>query len=79
MMNVKFLYNHHSISNSIGEELKHLIDKAKNEFMIISPYISSNPFLILMELYNHSNQSITKLYLGISQDDIDDVYRLAEL
>jgi hypothetical protein len=47
--------------------------------MVISPYISSNPFLILMELYNHSNQSITKLYLGISQDDIDDVYRLAEL
>ena len=44
-MNVKFLYNHHSISNSIGEELKHLIDKAKNEFMIISPYISSNPLI----------------------------------
>jgi hypothetical protein len=27
----------------------------------------------------NSNQSITKLYLGISQDDIDDVYRLVEL
>jgi integrase len=37
------------------------------------------PIPILMELYNHSNQSITKLYLGISQDDIDDVYRLIEL
>ncbi|WP_416044956.1 tyrosine-type recombinase/integrase (plasmid) [Clostridium tyrobutyricum] len=37
------------------------------------------PIPMLMELYNHSNQSITKLYLGISQDDIDDVYRLIEL
>lgn len=37
------------------------------------------PIPVLMELYNHSNQSITKLYLGISQDDIDDVYRLVEL
>lgn len=37
------------------------------------------PIPVLMELYNHSNQSITKLYLGISQDDLDDVYRLIEL
>lgn len=37
------------------------------------------PLPVLMELYNHSNQAITKLYLGISQDDIDDVYRLIEL
>ena len=37
------------------------------------------PIAVLMELFNHSNQAITKLYLGISQDDIDDVYRLVEL
>lgn len=37
------------------------------------------PLPVLMELYNHSNQAITKLYLGISQDDIDEVYRLVEL
>lgn len=37
------------------------------------------PLPVLMELYNHSNQAVTKLYLGISQDDIDDVYRLVEL
>ncbi|AGK99617.1 site-specific integrase [Clostridium pasteurianum] len=37
------------------------------------------PVPVLMELFNHSTQSITKLYLGISQDDIDDVYRLVEL
>jgi integrase len=37
------------------------------------------PIPVLMELYNHSNQSITKLYLGINQDDIDNVYRLIEL
>ena len=37
------------------------------------------PIAVLMELYNHSNQAVTKLYLGISQDDIDDVYRLVEL
>ncbi|MCY6372798.1 tyrosine-type recombinase/integrase [Clostridium ganghwense] len=37
------------------------------------------PLPVLMELYNHSNQSVTKLYLGISQDDLDEVYRLVEL
>ena len=37
------------------------------------------PLPVLMELYNHSNQAVTKLYLGITQDDIDDVYRLVEL
>lgn len=37
------------------------------------------PLPILMELYNHSNQAITKLYLGISQEDIDCIYRLVEL
>lgn len=37
------------------------------------------PIPVLMELYNHSNQAITKIYLGISQDDIDEVYRLIEL
>ena len=37
------------------------------------------PIPVLMELYNHSNQAITKLYLGINQDDIDNVYRLIEL
>lgn len=37
------------------------------------------PLPVLMELYNHSNQAVTRLYLGISQDDIDNVYRLVEL
>lgn len=34
---------------------------------------------ILMEMYNHSNQSTTKRYLGITQNDIDEVYRLVQL
>jgi len=37
------------------------------------------PIPVLMELYNHSSQAVTKLYLGINQDDLDDVYRLVEL
>ena len=37
------------------------------------------PIAVLMELFNHSNQAVTKLYLRISQDDMDDVYRLVEL
>jgi hypothetical protein len=54
-MNLKFLYNHHGISNSIGEELKHLVVKAKNEVIIVSPYISSNPLIdTIYDLNNFS-------------------------
>lgn len=37
------------------------------------------PIPVLMELYNHSSQAITMRYLGISQDEIDEVYKLVEL
>lgn len=37
------------------------------------------PIHILMELYNHSSERTTKRYLGITQDDLDDVYTLVEL
>lgn len=33
------------------------------------------PPAMLMNIYNHSNFNITKRYLGITQDDKDDVYR----
>lgn len=33
------------------------------------------PPAMLMNIYNHSSFSITKRYLGIAQDDRDDVYR----
>ena len=29
---------------------------------------------VIMEIYNHSNFAVTKRYLGVSQDDKDDVY-----
>lgn len=34
---------------------------------------------MLMKPFNHLNQAITKIYLGISQDDIDNVCLLVEL
>jgi integrase len=34
---------------------------------------------VLMSIYNHSSFEITKRYLGIIQDDKDDVYRAIEL
>jgi site-specific recombinase XerD len=37
------------------------------------------PLPLIMELFNHSNYSITKKYLGISQDDLDDVNAMVEL
>lgn len=37
------------------------------------------PPVMLMELYNHSSYCITKRYLGIEQDERDDVYLNIEL
>lgn len=37
------------------------------------------PIHVLMELFNHSSERITMRYLGITQDDLDDVYSLVEL
>lgn len=40
---------------------------------------SGVPVPVLTELYNHGNQAVTKLYLGITQDDLDEVYRTVVL
>lgn len=37
------------------------------------------PPAMLMNIYNHSSYQITKRYLGIAQDDKDDVYRKINL
>ena len=29
---------------------------------------------VIMEIYNHTNFAVTRRYLGVSQDDKDDVY-----
>lgn len=37
------------------------------------------PIHILMALYNHSSERTTKIYLGITQDDLNEVYSTVEL
>lgn len=77
-MHIRHLYvNHVNIAYLLVNDASP-IDKLRKTFGYHS-WKKGVPIPVLMELYNHSNQSITKLYLGISQDDIDDVYRLIEL
>lgn len=48
IMSLKFLYNHKK-SNCIGEQLKQLIAGAKNEIIIIVPYISGNQLINILD------------------------------
>lgn len=47
-MNLKFLYNHKK-SNCIGEQLKQIIVGAKNEIIIIVPYIAMNQLINILD------------------------------
>ncbi|WP_171011436.1 phospholipase D family protein [Haloimpatiens lingqiaonensis] len=47
-MNLKFLYNHKK-SNCIGEQLKQIIVGAKDEIIIIVPYIAMNQLINILD------------------------------
>ena len=34
---------------------------------------------VIMQIYNHSSLSVTKRYLGVEQDDVDEVFQMLEL
>lgn len=37
---------------------------------------SGAPITVIMDIYNHSSMAVTKRYLGVCQDDRDEVYQL---
>jgi len=42
-------------------------------------YKNGTDLSLLMEIFNHSSQAITLRYIGITQDDIDEVYNSIDL
>jgi len=42
-------------------------------------YKSGTDFYIIQEMLNHSSPAVTRRYIGLSQDDLDRVYRMLDL
>ena len=47
--------------------------------LAITPWKNGTPPALLMDVYNHSSYEITQHYLGIEQDERDEIYLKLEL
>ena len=65
----------HHAANEVGIDGNIACHSLRKTFGYFAWKFQKTPSALLMEIYNHSAETITKHYLGITQDDIDRVYR----
>ena len=65
---IKKAVNHYSINDTIS------CHSLRKTFGYHAWKQGASP-VVLMSIYNHSSYSITKRYLGIEQDDKDEIYK----
>ena len=82
--------NKKAISRIQAWRILHIATKSVGLITRISPHSLRKSFgywawkngaspVVLMSIYNHSSYEVTKRYLGVSQDEIDQVYLSSEL
>ena len=65
----------HHAANEVGIDGNIACHSLRKTFGYFAWKFQKTPSALLMEIYNHSAETITKHYLGITQDDIDRVYK----
>lgn len=71
---LKIIASHYKVSNNINGIKSHSLRKSFGRFVVEKNNYSSKSMILLNEIFNHSSLKNTKVYLGLREEEIFDVY-----
>ncbi len=71
---LKEIANNYNLQIPANQTSSHLFRKTLGRHVWTTNNYSEKSLLLLSELFNHSSVSVTKIYLGLKQEEIGDVY-----